>query len=104
MQGVDESGRKAAAVHCAAVKSGINLVTIGALPGQIVADLEISDQHGVSPFQDSERVAEVIVMSMREQHMRDTLGWFFPPLVRGRVTGKKRIDQNPGRAHLAAKC
>jgi hypothetical protein len=62
------------------MKSGIHLVAIGALPGEIVADLEIGDQHGVSLFQDGERVADVIVVAVREQHMRDTLGGFLPPL------------------------
>src|SRR5262249_6331578 len=104
MQGIDESGGETAAVHCAAVKSGIDLVTIGTLPGQIVADLEIGDQHGVSLFQDGERVAEVIVVAVREQHMRDTLGGVRPPPFPGRVIGQKRIDQDLGRAHLDAKC
>jgi hypothetical protein len=67
MQGIEESGGKTAAVHCAAVQSGIDFVTIGALPGEIVADLEIGDQHGVSLFQDGERVADVIIVAVREQ-------------------------------------
>src|ERR1700752_2062520 len=79
MQRIDETGRETAAVHCAAVKAGIDLVTLDALPGQIVADLEIGDQHGVSRFQDGERVADMIVVAMRKQHMRDALGGLLPP-------------------------
>jgi len=67
MQGIDESGGETAAVHCAAVKSGIDLVAIGALSGEIVADLEIGDQHGVSLFQDGERVADVIAQAISPQ-------------------------------------
>jgi hypothetical protein len=50
MQGIDESSGTTAAVHCSAVKSGIDLITIGALPGQIVADLKIGDQHSIGFF------------------------------------------------------
>ncbi|MBP1888313.1 hypothetical protein J2Z50_006632 [Ensifer mexicanus] len=87
MQAIDETGGGTAAVHYAAVKSGIDVNTIGAL-AQIVADLEIGYQHGVSLFQDGERVADVIVVAMRDQHMRDTPGGFLPPLFQGGLSDR----------------
>jgi hypothetical protein len=50
-----------------------------------------------------ERVTDVIVVAVREQHMRETLGGFLPPPFPGGVIRQKRIDQDLGRAHLDAK-
>ena len=94
MQRLDKGRREAAAIDRAAGIAGIDLVAGDALADEIHADLEIGDEHGAGLLQDGHGVADMVVVAMGEEHMRDAFGRAFPAARPGRIAGKERIDQD----------
>ena len=81
MQRLHEGGGEAAAIDGAAEIAGIDLAAVDALPDQEHADLEIGDQHRAALLQDRGRIADMVVVAVRQQHVGDALGRPFPALA-----------------------
>mgnify|MGYP000306592688 CR=1 FL=1 len=62
----------------AAEIAGIDPAVVNALADEIHADLEIGDELGTGFLENVRRVANVVVMAVRQQHMGHAVGDLFP--------------------------
>ena len=60
---------------------GLILSLLDALADQIHADLEIGDEHGAGLLQDLDRIADMVVVAMRQKNVGYALGRPFPALA-----------------------
>ena len=94
MQRLDECRGKAAAIDRAAEIARVDLALIDALPDQEHADLEIGNHHRAALLEDRGGIERMVVMAMRQKHVRDALGRAFPALAPGRVARQEGVDQD----------
>ena len=96
MQRLNKGHGEPAAIQRAAVIARIDLGHT--LPAQKAAKLRIGNNGRAARLGNRDRVADMIIMAMREQDVGDITGNILPALVPGSIPGQEGIDKNAGAA------
>src|SRR5262249_41617970 len=102
MQRVDEGHREPAAIDSAAVVSRIDLLyPLARCP---IPYLRVADEHRAGLLTDRDSIADVIVVPVRDQHMRRALCRLLRVALERGIARQERVDHHFRVAEFDAEC